>query len=338
MTLDTTKPFETIRALVCRNPEVVCQRTFTNRSSTQTYQAERDGLVVEVMADCLGAPLAQWFFSLVAQRAFVFRLLGCLPTDLASAVAEMYVRHLKHTTAYDKFDEGRRGFEATVGQFVTRGLPVQAVLPAFPCKSCNREKAFSCLPDLGEVLALQQLALFCDEVKKVYSPGMEVWIVSDGHVFSDCVNVNDAEVDEYNAELKRLNQEFGSPSIRFFGLADIFGDKQPSLALASVPHPVDTVIDEKTDVYRRLLMSTCDVDDGLLARDIGTPHHPRLKLYLGFKKFMSSDLIQYKKQHRVSTLQFRRMISQVAFEMIKVCCHLVDVLTSATTRTPISWR
>lgn len=119
------------------------------------------------------------------------------------AIVTAYETNLKFTSASDKWSQssstgGRGMFASQVRFFVERGMPVQAVLPAFPCKSSNlvsnlarasvlryQDKVSGKLPDKGEELALITLKVFVDAVKRVYEQGCKLVIVSDGHVFSD---------------------------------------------------------------------------------------------------------------------------------------------------------
>lgn len=58
------------------------------------------------------------------------------------AVVRAYEHHLKFTPADDRWHDpapttGRNRFAAQVRLFVSQGMPIQAVLPAFSCKSSN---------------------------------------------------------------------------------------------------------------------------------------------------------------------------------------------------------
>jgi pyoverdine/dityrosine biosynthesis protein Dit1 len=76
-------------------------------------------------------------------------------------------------------------FLPTIAKFIEKQEPVRMVLPAFPFKSPNsQDKVMGILPDLGEELALQHLNALCQNVAKVYEPGAEVHITSDGLVYN----------------------------------------------------------------------------------------------------------------------------------------------------------
>lgn len=107
--------------------------------------------------------------------------------EFTNMVAEKFANELKNTAEGDEWDsKGLEHFKNTVDFFTSRLAPVEAVLPAFPCKSSNLEKVSGPLPDKGEELALTRLITFAKSVKQIYPPGIILHIVSDGHVFSDC--------------------------------------------------------------------------------------------------------------------------------------------------------
>jgi pyoverdine/dityrosine biosynthesis protein Dit1 len=78
---------------------------------------------------------------------------------------------------------------------------IEMILPAFPCKSSSLDKVAGPCPDKGEEMALRTMYAFIKDIEAIYSPGARMLIVSDGHVFSDCIGVNDVEVDIYGAKL-----------------------------------------------------------------------------------------------------------------------------------------
>lgn len=101
--------------------------------------------------------------------------------------AEKFADELKNTTDGDEWHlTGSENFRNTVDFFTSRFVPIEAVLPAFPCKSSNLEKVSGLLPDKGEELALTRLISFAKSVREIYPPAIILHIVSDGHVFSDC--------------------------------------------------------------------------------------------------------------------------------------------------------
>lgn len=105
-------------------------------------------------------------------------------TELVTHIFEQDIRNIAINDAWE--DTGKDYFKKVIDYFTSRMLKIEACLPAFPCKSSNSLKVAGSLPDKGEELALRQLVSFAKKVNEVYPPGMKIWIISDGHVFSDC--------------------------------------------------------------------------------------------------------------------------------------------------------
>lgn len=245
--------------------------------------------------------------------------------DFAVQVTEIFEESVKNAAIVDRWEEGRDAFINNVRFFTSRRIPIEAVLPAFPCKSSNRDKAARGEPDLGEELAVRRIMKFVQLVNAIYPPGMKFFIVSDGHVFSDCINVDDDVVDRYTEQLMEVYEKFrpdGFDGIHFRGLNDCFKSSAKSLVmpfLEEVPidHHLDTVIDDETDINRKVLMLGCDDNADLLREQIRTPGHSRLYLYRGFNKFMSEDLIGTAKAKELSGKKYKKLVSNVSYEMIR---------------------
>ncbi|KAI5968302.1 DIT1 [Candida margitis] len=245
-------------------------------------------------------------------------------SHLSDTVTNTFAEKLKHTVERDMWDAiGREKFKKNVEFFTSRGQPLEAVLPAFPCKSSNYEKVSGDLPDKGEELALRRLIFFADEVQKIYPPGIIIWIVSDGHVFSDCIAVDDTKVNRYSAALKQMYKRVkpvDSCPIKFCSLPEIFKFSKELPAMVenvNLGHFLGTKIDPESEVCRKILMSSCDTDNGKLRGDIKTPGHARLYLFRGFSKFMTEDLQFHPRVGKMTRKKFKKIVSQVAHEMIK---------------------
>jgi len=105
--------------------------------------------------------------------------------------------------------------------YISQGLPIHLILPAFPAKSPNRQKVLGTLPDLGEEIALTFLQSLCDDIRQVYAPGARLSICADGRVFADLVQVSDADVSAYNEVLKSLMQRLGTADLDVVNLEDL---------------------------------------------------------------------------------------------------------------------
>lgn len=95
------------------------------------------------------------------------------------------------------------------------------LLPAFPAKSPSPKKTAGHHPDLGEVLALNNLNEMCKKISNLYEPGAEVIICSDGRIFSDVVMVSDKIIDEYSEWIKSIIIEFDLKHLSTFAMDDL---------------------------------------------------------------------------------------------------------------------
>ncbi|KAG8412689.1 hypothetical protein J3458_013130 [Metarhizium acridum] len=103
---------------------------------------------------------------------------------------------------------GKPKFLGHVYHWVRKNEPIQLTMPAFPCKSANREnKVLGHLPDLGEELGMSRLNDIAVAIKNVYQPGALVNIASDGILFNDIIGVTDEETWEYGEELRAIAKE-----------------------------------------------------------------------------------------------------------------------------------
>jgi hypothetical protein len=107
--------------------------------------------------------------------------------EVCNTIAEIFERRLKNVSKDDQWVHGgREVFLNRVFGYVDKNLPIQCALPAFPCKSPNPNKVGGIMPDLAEHIAIDVLHEFIKEVNTVYEPGATMWVINDGHVFSDC--------------------------------------------------------------------------------------------------------------------------------------------------------
>ncbi|CCF58502.1 hypothetical protein KAFR_0E03510 [Kazachstania africana CBS 2517] len=241
---------------------------------------------------------------------------------------DYFASNLKNTIVGDEWEKGGRDyFIDRVKYFTDRYLRIECILPAFPCKSSNQNKVNGTMPDKGEELALRRLIKATTEVSKVYPPGMKVWIVSDGHVFSDCIGVDDDIVSTYTGQLHTLYETIKSDDsdpIGFCGLNDLFFTGLAAdlfdpnwVSDLKLPHYTGTKICSVSELSRQILMKGCDTDDGRLKTEINIPGHPRLYLYRGFSKFMAEDLSLLPYFSGCSRKGFKKTVSKIAFNMIR---------------------
>lgn len=293
------------------------------------FELEKDGRFVGYATEIFSpSPFDAWFLRTMLQNSsidFGFIPKGTELKDMAEHITQIFEASVKNCARDDRWEEGRAAFVEHVRFFTSRNVPVSAVLPAFPCKSHNLDKVHSPSPDFGEELAIRRIIEFVSQVNKIYPPGLHFYIVSDGHVFSDCVNQDDDVVDNFTLELKKIYYRIrpeGFDHLFFRGLNECF-ESETKYKVASilqsveVDHYLPTKLDQGTEVNRKILMMGCDDSADLIREQIQTPGHPRLYLYRGFNKFMKEDLINTSIAKQVSTKKFKKMVSGIAFEMIR---------------------
>lgn len=108
---------------------------------------------------------------------------------------------------------------------IEEGQELVFLLPAFPAKSPSPLKTSGVLPDLGEVLALQNIQNLCERISALYEPGAKVIICSDGRVFSDVVHVSDESITKYQKGIHDIIKEFNLNRLETFALDDLYPGK-----------------------------------------------------------------------------------------------------------------
>jgi len=127
------------------------------------------------------------------------------------------------------------------------------VLPAFPAKSPNRQKTLGPLPDFAEVLGLRRLNEMCRVQGR-----SELTICSDGRVFSDLVQVEDGQVENYAQRIRDIIDEEGLERLHTFHLEDVFPgisyDEMRARLTREFAEPTETIREKvkTTDEYRLL--------------------------------------------------------------------------------------
>jgi pyoverdine/dityrosine biosynthesis protein Dit1 len=250
-------------------------------------------------------------------------------------VVDLFDSHLRYEGKDDRWAEsGRPYFTERVLHFTSRRKPIQFCLPAFPCKSSNPDKVTGRVPDRGEELALERLHEFIQAVEQIYDPGAKLWIISDGHVFSDCIGVDDAEVDVYGQKLEAMNLAVGQrmgnvDRVGFKSLTDLFqlgalgSDRRPSnladrLKIPTVDHHVNTEVTADAELCRRILMAGCGPQASAVRAQIESKDAAITALYRGFSRFMLEDLEHHPHTMAMTRSQQKKLSSKVAFEMILV--------------------
>ncbi|RKO83929.1 Pyoverdine/dityrosine biosynthesis protein-domain-containing protein, partial [Blyttiomyces helicus] len=251
------------------------------------------------------------------------------------ALVDVFDKEYRHRPASDQWNIGRPRFAEKVRFYVERNQPLHMVLPAFPCKSSNIEgKTLGNLPDMGEELALQTMHKIGGLIKDIYPPGCVFVIVSDGHVFSDLIGVNDVLVAEYGRVMRRMAADIAADEklFEFHGLDDLlhieprpafsdeathFQDYLPNFASVPLVQPLATDRQSSADDARRVMQDQFGTDPADLKIKI-RDDMATTNLYRGFSRFLLDDIANHPTLLALPSKNAKKKLcSQLAFEMIQ---------------------
>lgn len=175
-------------------------------------------------------------------------------------------------TPIDQYEtKGKSILAEKLQPFVDKNIPIDFVMLGFPFKSMNvRDKVIGTLPDLGELLTLQNFATFNNEIKKIYAPGVTMNIVSDGYIFNDIMDVSDNTVSDYKEISSQYGKDVDAP-MKWYDIKDFY-NQQSSL-----------------DSMREKTMQSFGISEVELERRILFDEDVNF-LYRGMIKFMTGDL------------------------------------------------
>lgn len=174
---------------------------------------------------------------------------------------------------------------------------LQFLLPAFPAKSPSPLKTAGHHPDLGEVLALNNLNEMCKKITSLYEPGAEVIICSDGRIFSDVVMVSDKIIDEYSEWIKSIIIEFDLKHLSTFAMDDLHQEMNgPELRERLVWQYAKSL-----DEVRFLVIN----DDDFRG------------LFNGVHKFMLEDQMGLPENAKISKNQLNKKTKLLTYELIR---------------------
>lgn len=138
-----------------------------------------------------------------------------------AAILTVFENFRMAPTAIDQYESvGKSVLTDRIMSFVLLNQPIKFSLLGFPMKSPNyRDKVIGQVPDLAEKVALENFATFNNAIKTVYSPGVDIAIISDGLIFSDVMEVSDNTVFQY--EEAAIDMARVAP-IRWYNMMDFY--------------------------------------------------------------------------------------------------------------------
>ncbi|KAH1532952.1 hypothetical protein KXV78_003955 [Aspergillus fumigatus] len=235
--------------------------------------------------------------------------------DEATAIAVLKVIE-RYGVNFEKTGESWQGltsFIPTVVEQVKKREAVRMILPAFPFKSPNaRDKVLGVMPDLGEELALYHLNGLCENIGRVYEPGADVYISSDGLVYNDILGVPDETVWEYGEALRRMAVEKELHHVKFIRLFELL--EHPWIPLTSAEQAKSYYLAHAQCLRRELMYRFEDRSfdaDAAIRSDNDT-----CLTYRGYIKFLTKDLAPQMDTQYTSKKARAAHIAQIARSMI----------------------
>ena len=156
--------------------------------------------------------------------------------------------------------------------------PITFVLPAFPGKSPNLVKVLGTLPDMAERCSLEFLEGLCERIRKMYLPGAQVILCSDGRVFNDAVGMRDEDVTDYQQELLRLIKEMSLSAISTFNLDDVYSNLDFNLMRDKLMEHYGESLEMLKDAVRKGSKTPCSIENEEVNRQ-----------YCGITRFLVED-------------------------------------------------
>ena len=168
---------------------------------------------------------------------------------------------------------------AKIAAKVELGQPVTFVLPAFPGKSPNLGKVLGILPDMAERRALVYLQQLCERIGRIYEPGADIILASDGRVFSDVVGISDEAVSAYRDELRQMISELGLTRISTFNLEELHQD----LGFEDMRGSMLETFGQPVEVFQSAVRRAAQDPDA------SQNDHELHRLYCGITRFLVED-------------------------------------------------
>ncbi|KAK8199896.1 putative pyoverdine/dityrosine biosynthesis protein [Phyllosticta capitalensis] len=231
-------------------------------------------------------------------------------------------------------EDARETFLPYLTSTVEAKKPVVLVLPAFPFKSPNsKDKVLGVLPDKAEEVSLLHLQSLCNNIKDVYAPGAELWVVSDGIVYNDLLGVPDETVYVFGETLRKMAKDLGCSSVKFARLSQMPALNK-NIPVEMLEYSDSPSYERIAPLVRQHLVSVFGDADHDVDKDIASNQDIKAT-YMGYLKYLSHDLKKGELESgevsessgsstassdsegpRTSRKSFKRHISRVAKSMI----------------------
>lgn len=187
---------------------------------------------------------------------------------------------------------------------IQKDKAISFVLPAFPGKSPNKTKVLGFLPDMGEQLALGFLQKMCHQIKKIYKPGAEIILCSDGRVFSDIIGMEENYVTAYREKLEEMIKSFNFSNLSIFTLEYVYDGENFHQMRHHLMEKYSEPLESLKEKVRRGSLNAAIQED-----------QEEHRMYCGITRFLFEDAMFPEQQRSRNAIQKESKLK--AYELIR---------------------
>jgi pyoverdine/dityrosine biosynthesis protein Dit1 len=181
--------------------------------------------------------------------------------------------------------------------YVEQKKPIILTTVGFPYKSANiKDKVIASTADAAERYSLVFLQNFLNEIKALYSGGIQLIIFTDGIVFCDIEKISDITVLSYENTLKTLAQDL--PDIKICTMTDLH-----SLSPAEIRNNIATM-DPSWNTFQEMVKT-----DVKLQEDIAILAE-RLAFELALSSFTKKEIFDIAAQETHRSMQYSNFLKK----------------------------
>ncbi|MBT3814261.1 L-tyrosine/L-tryptophan isonitrile synthase family protein [Candidatus Woesearchaeota archaeon] len=131
--------------------------------------------------------------------------------NLAEKILSIFLNQRIRNGPACNLTESKEYFINNFNNSISSNEPIKIIIPSFPFKLPNPLRNNSRIAGLAEIASVTQLSGISDSIQRVYEPGVEIIIASDGILYSDLFGVDKSCARNYRDELKEIIKHLKAP-------------------------------------------------------------------------------------------------------------------------------